>query len=121
MILDRHRLVAVNMPNLRIVVIMRVLEVGRAVRVIMAFGRLSSDNEVTALKALGIPAHRLMIAPMAAACVLTVGATWFNDQVLPETNHRYKNLLMDIAYIKPTFQLREGAIVPRGGGRERLP
>jgi len=79
--------------------------------VIMAFGRLSSDNEITAFKALGVPAHRLMWTPMVAAALLTVVAIWFNDRVLPETNHRYKNLLVDIAYLKPTLQLEEGVVM----------
>ncbi len=92
-------------------IIALVLPMAVLVAVIMAFGRFSADNEVTALKALGLPAHRLMLSPMAAACLLMTGAIWFNDQVLPETNHRYKNLLMDIAYIKPTVQLREGVIM----------
>ncbi len=92
-------------------IIALVLPMAVLVAVIMAFGRLSADNEITALKALGLPAHRLMLSPMAAAVVLMTGAIWFNDQVLPETNHRYKSLLMDIAYIKPTVQLREGVIM----------
>jgi lipopolysaccharide export system permease protein len=92
-------------------IIALVLPMAVLVAVIMAFGRFSADNEVTALKALGLPAHRLMLSPMAAACLLMTGAIWFNDQVLPETNHRYKSLLMDIAYIKPTVQLREGVIM----------
>ncbi len=92
-------------------IIALVLPMAVLVAVIMAFGRFSADNEVTALQALGLPAHRLMLSPMAAACVLMTGAIWFNDQVLPETNHRYKSLLMDIAYLKPTVQLREGVIM----------
>ncbi|MBW7997262.1 MAG: LptF/LptG family permease, partial [Candidatus Glassbacteria bacterium] len=68
-------------------IIALVLPMAVLVAVIMSFGRFSADNEVTALKALGIPAHRLMLSPMAAACVLMLGAIWFNDQVVPETNH----------------------------------
>jgi lipopolysaccharide export system permease protein len=88
-----------------------VLPMSVLVATIMAFGRLSSDNEITALKALGVPAHRLMAAPMGAALVLMLGAIWFNDRVLPESNHRYKNLLVDIAYLKPTLRLEEGVIM----------
>jgi len=79
--------------------------------VIMAFGRFSADNEITAFKALGVPAHRLMWAPLWASALLALGAVWFNNRVLPETNHRYKNLLIDIAYLKPTLQLEEGVVM----------
>jgi lipopolysaccharide export system permease protein len=32
---------------------------------------------------------------------------FFNDQVLPESNHRLKNLIIDISQKSPTFNLRE--------------
>ncbi|MCE5271982.1 LptF/LptG family permease [bacterium] len=88
-----------------------VLPMSALLGVIMAFGRLSADNEITAFKALGVPAHRLMWAPLGASVLLALGAVWFNDRVLPETNHRYKNLLIDIAYLKPTLQLEEGVVM----------
>ena len=81
------------------------------VAVIMAFGRLSVDNEIVSLKAVGISVHSLMKAPLAAASVLILLSVWFNDQVLPESNHLYKSLLTDIAYLKPTLTLREGVIM----------
>ncbi|OGF98553.1 MAG: hypothetical protein A2Z86_03795 [Candidatus Glassbacteria bacterium GWA2_58_10] len=93
-----------------------VLPMAVLVGIIMSFGRLSADNEITAMKALGIPAHRLMLAPLGAAVVLMAAAIWFNDRVLPEANHRYKNLLIDIAYLKPTLKLREGVIMDEFGG-----
>ncbi len=79
--------------------------------VIMAFGRLSADNEITAYKALGVPAHNLMWAPLAASALLAASAVWFNDRVLPETNHMYRQILIDIAYLKPTLQLEEGVLM----------
>lgn len=97
-------------------IIALVLPMAVLVAVIMSFGRFSADNEVTALKALGVPAHRLMASPMAAAFCLMLISILFNDQVLPESNHRYKTLLMDIAYLKPTVNLREGVIMDDFGG-----
>jgi len=97
-------------------IIALVLPMAVLVAVIMSFGRFSADNEVTALKALGVPAHRLMISPMLAAFYLMLVSIWFNDRVLPESNHKYKTLLMDIAYLKPTVKLREGVIMDDFGG-----
>lgn len=101
-------------------IIALVLPMAVLVAVIMSFGRLSADNEITALKSLGVPAHRLMASPLAAALLLMVGAVWFNDRVLPESNHRYKNLLLDIAYLKPTVQIREGVVMDDFGGLSLL-
>jgi len=37
---------------------------------------------------------------------------FFNDSVLPEANHRLKNLLVDVGRKSPTFQLRENVVNP---------
>lgn len=77
------------------------------VAVLMVYGRLSQDNELTALKSSGIPFIRLLLAPFLAGILLTVGLYFFNDRALPETNHLVKNLMMDIHEIKPAMQLQE--------------
>lgn len=77
------------------------------VAVLMAFGRLSSDNEITACKACGISFNRLLVPTLGAALVLTLTMIWFNDRVLPESNHRARMLLTDITRKKPTWSLEE--------------
>jgi len=92
-------------------IIALVIPMAVLVAVIMAFGRLSSDNEIVSLKAMGVSVHSLMKAPLVASVLLILASVWFNDRVLPESNHRYKNLLTDIAFLKPTLTLREGVIM----------
>lgn len=81
------------------------------VAVIMGFGRLAQDNELTALKSSGIPLARLVAAPLLAGLALSIGLYIFNDRLLPETNHRVKNLLMDISETKPVLQLKENIFI----------
>lgn len=71
------------------------------VATLMAFGRLSADNETTALRALGISPLRAMIPVMGVAVLLTAGLMWFNDRVLPEANYRAASLRNDISRKKP--------------------
>ena len=92
-------------------IIALVIPMAVLVAVIMAFGRLSADNEIISLKAVGVSVHSLMRAPLFASAVLILLSVWFNDRVLPESNHLYKSLLTDIAYLKPTLTLREGVIM----------
>ncbi len=75
-----------------------------------AFSRMASENEITAFKASGIALQRLMIPVIISASVLTVSMVWFNDQVIPATNHRLATLTNDIARKKPTFALKEQVI-----------
>jgi lipopolysaccharide export LptBFGC system permease protein LptF len=75
---------------------------------LMAFGRLSSDSEITAMKATGTSFLSLMTPSVVFACIFAVGMFFFNDLVLPEANHRFKNLLLDIQNKRPDVSLRPG-------------
>jgi lipopolysaccharide export system permease protein len=77
------------------------------VAVLYAYSSLAADNEVTALKASGINLLRLLVPVLCAGALLTVFMIWFNDQVLPDTNHALKNLSANIAAKSPTLTLRE--------------
>jgi lipopolysaccharide export system permease protein len=82
------------------------------VAALFAFSQLSADNEITALKASGVSLVRL-IMPLAFAAVLFSGfMLWFNDRVLPDSNHRLKNLVSDIVAKTPTLQLTEQVVNP---------
>lgn len=80
---------------------------------LMAFGRLSADNELTALRALGVGFHQLLRPPLLAGVVVGFALVWFNDQVLPGFNHRARLLTMDIHRKRPTVSLegREGIFI----------
>ena len=81
------------------------------VAVLMTFGRLSQDNEITAIRASGIHLGSIMVGPLLAALLLTVGLTLFNNHVLPESNHAFANLLIDIGRMRPTVKLQEGVFI----------
>lgn len=72
-----------------------------------AFGRLSGDNEITAMRANGIGLHQVIAPTLAAAVGVAALAVWFNDTVLPESNHRLSQLLQEIQRTKPTVVLEE--------------
>lgn len=80
------------------------------VAVLYAFSQLAADNEITALKASGVNLLKLLIPLGAAASVLVAFMVYFNDQILPETNHQLKLLLQDIGRKTPTLELKEQVI-----------
>ncbi len=77
------------------------------VAVLHAFSRLGADSEITALKATGVHLVRFVAPVVGTATALAVAVFLFVDQVLPRSNHKLKNLLIDIARKKPTFELKE--------------
>lgn len=90
------------------------------VATLMAFGRMSQDNEITAMRASGIHLFRGMIPPLLAAVLLAVGLTLFNNHVYPDMNHAYANLLIDIGRMRPTVRLQEGVFIEDFAGYNLL-
>ncbi|WP_419165323.1 LptF/LptG family permease [Candidatus Palauibacter sp.] len=91
-------------------IIAQTLPMAVLIAVLYVFSRLEGDFEVTAIKASGIPLTRVM-APLLVCAVILAGAmTWFNNAILPQSNHHLQVLLTGIGRKKPTFNLREQTI-----------
>ena len=84
---------------------------GVLVAALMTFGRLSQDNEITALRGLGVNPGRTLAAPILGALFLTGALVAFNHYILPETNHRFANLTMAITRKAPTAHITAGVFV----------
>lgn len=85
--------------------------------VLYTFSHLAADSEITAMRASGVSVFRL-VWPMALAGILiTTLNFWFTDQILPDSNARLRNLLINIQRKKPTLELREQVIneIPPSG------
>lgn len=80
------------------------------VAVLYAFSELTEHNEIMAMSAGGIRPTRVLVPLLGMGAVATMGMLYFNDAVLPEANHRLKNLLMDIGRKSPTFELKEQVV-----------
>jgi lipopolysaccharide export system permease protein len=80
------------------------------IAVLYAFNHLAADHEITAMKACGLPLARLLVPLVVAATLLAGAMTWFNNTILPESNHQLQVLLTGIGRKKPTFYLRDQTI-----------
>ena len=80
------------------------------VAVLYAFSEMTESNEITAMSAGGVPPTRVLLPLLGMGLVATATMLYFNDAVLPESNHRLKNLLVDIGRKSPTFELREQVV-----------
>jgi lipopolysaccharide export system permease protein len=81
------------------------------VAVLLTFGRLSQDNEITALRASGVNLAHAVGTPLVASLGMAVLLTLFNNHVLPEANHAFLNLMVDIGKMHPTVKLQEGVFI----------
>jgi lipopolysaccharide export system permease protein len=78
---------------------------------LMTYGNLSSENEITAMKSSGISLYRMIRPALYLALFLTAALIAYNNFVLPESNHRLQNLLIDIARKKPAIELKENKFI----------
>jgi lipopolysaccharide export system permease protein len=81
------------------------------VATLLAFGRMTSDMEIIAIKTSGINLLRVLIPLLVAAGLLTVGMIEFNDKILPDLNHRARLLTGDIRSMRPTLTFRPGVFI----------
>lgn len=91
------------------------------VAVLYTFSQLAAENEINALKASGIDLRRMVLPLFFAAAVLTGGMIWFNDRVLPESNHMWRQLMADVSRKSPLLLLQEQSVntIPNNMGVPR--
>lgn len=77
------------------------------VSVLYALSDLSSGNEITAMAAGGVTPTRILMPLLGCGALLAGLMFYFNDRVLPESNHQLQTLMMDIGAKRPTFSLQE--------------
>ncbi|MCD6246123.1 LptF/LptG family permease [candidate division WOR-3 bacterium] len=82
---------------------------------IMTFGNFANGNETVAFKSLGINFYRLLKPLFYFTLVIMSLLIVFNNTILPNSNHKLKNLMLNIYKFKPTYQLEEGVFTKNFG------
>jgi len=85
-----------------------VVPVAVFIAVLMAFGRFAEDNEITAWRASGINFSRILISSLIFGTIIAAAMLFYNNNILPDANHKYKLLLQDIAYKHPDINFDAG-------------
>ncbi|MGL1936786.1 MAG: LptF/LptG family permease [Fibrobacterales bacterium] len=81
------------------------------VAALMAFGRLSADREIVALKGAGLSPMKMLFPALVLASIIMVGLMAFNNYVLPEANHRNAAILSSISRKKPQAFINSGQLI----------
>lgn len=83
---------------------------GVLIATLTVFGRLSADNEITAIKASGVSFYRLLFPILIVSFILMIGLIIYNNKVLPDFNHRASLLMGDIFRKRPTLKLEPNVV-----------
>lgn len=75
---------------------------------LMTFGSLAENYELVAFKSAGVSLRRVMMPLFLFTGILSVGAFFFSNQVMPFANLKMNSLLYDVRQQKPTLTIKEG-------------
>jgi lipopolysaccharide export system permease protein len=75
---------------------------------IMTYGNLAEHNELTALKASGMSLMKVMRPMFFFVLLLSLGAFYFTNYMLPIANYKWRAIIYDITETKPTFGITPG-------------
>ncbi|RKY41594.1 MAG: hypothetical protein DRP85_05715 [Candidatus Makaraimicrobium thalassicum] len=79
--------------------------------VLLGFGRLSGDNEVTALRTSGVNLYKVVFPAMVCGFIISLMCVPLNDRVLPQAEFAARRLLKSIGLKHPAAMLEPGVFI----------
>ncbi len=76
---------------------------------LMTFGNMGENLELTALKSAGISLQRIMLPLIVFIILISIGAFFFSNNVLPHSNLKSRSLLHDIQKQRPELNIQPGS------------
>lgn len=84
------------------------LPIAFLIGILVAFGRLSADSELVAMKANGISVFRLAIPALAVALAFTILSLGLNMEWVPRGDRLFKSMLIRVSNTKISSSIKEG-------------
>ena len=78
---------------------------------LMVFGKLSSDNEYTAMKSVGMSLFDMIPPIISFSAIIAVVMLFFNSNIMPNANHHAAQLMSDIMRKKPAALIEPGVLI----------
>lgn len=78
---------------------------------LLTFGRLSADNEITAMRASGISLYRLVFPLVIVGLIISLISYELNDWILPRLRFESRKLIAQIGVKNPTAYLEAGTFI----------
>ena len=87
------------------------------VSIILAFSRLSSDNEILALRASGMHLWRILTPLIIIGLILSLVSVILNERIIPYAHHEQRKLLKNLGMENPTALLEPGLFIKAFDGQ----
>ncbi len=89
--------------------ILMALAMGILLSSLMVFGNLGERYELVAIKASGVPLRRALYPIFSFVLVLSIGAFFFANIIIPKSHLKFAALYWDVKNKKPALDIPEGA------------
>ncbi len=86
--------------------------------VLLVYGRLASDNELTSMRMAGLSLWRLSVPALVIGAMLSGVCYWINTDIGPHAKQSITELLVKAASINPKGLLREGQAITKFNNQE---
>ena len=86
------------------------------VSTLMAFGRMSSDNEIAAMRSSGITYFSMISPALIFATIVSAIMIYFNNWILPNMNYKARNLITNIYKTRLDIDFTPGALYDKLDG-----
>ncbi|RJP28172.1 MAG: YjgP/YjgQ family permease [Candidatus Omnitrophota bacterium] len=87
------------------------LPISALTAVLLSLGRLSSDNEIIAIKASGINLFKLIFPLLITGTLLSLVLVVFNDRVIPYAHFAARKTLIEVGIKNPAAALEPGVFI----------
>src|SRR3989454_11347706 len=91
---------------------------GLLTAILLVFGRLSADNELTALRSNGVSISRVCIPLAVIALACTAICLWLNVQVAPAAQEKLRGTIFDLATRNPMALFGSDQVIDQFPGRK---
>lgn len=98
------RLLAFRLPGL----LVQALPIAALVGAMLGFHRFSRDSELVIMTGSGVSLRRLVAPVLAVTFLLSVGAYFTNELVVPAANHEAENTIRRLVFSEVSPEIREG-------------
>jgi len=79
--------------------------------ILLVFGGFAQNNEILAMKAVGINIFRMMLPVITICFILSLIMLFLNDQILPKAQYAYRKAVKEMVIKKPTAYLEAGRFI----------
>lgn len=88
-----------------------ILPIATLTGVLLAVGRLSSDNELIAMRASGLSLFKILIPVIIVGLILSLFSIILNNVIIPDSHHKARATMLEMGSQNPTAALEAGTFI----------